>query len=66
MSDIKVRPAIFAPAPLRRRKPKRDPAQRRSLAVFAAGAAIGALLTYACGGARARGPAPSPANRTLA
>jgi hypothetical protein len=56
MSDIQVRPAIFAPAPLRRRrKAKQDPAQWRGLAVFAAGAAIGALFAYACGGAPAGG-----------
>jgi len=54
MSDIKVRPAIFAPAPLRRRRVKQDPAKSRGLAVFAVGAAIGALLGYVCGSARAR------------
>jgi hypothetical protein len=57
MSDIRVRPAIFAPAPLRRRKPKRDPVQWRGLAVFATGTAIGALLAYACGGPRIGGKA---------
>jgi fatty acid desaturase len=54
MSDIQVRPAIFAPAPLRRRELRRDPIQWRDVAVFAVGAVIGALFTYAYGSPRAR------------
>jgi (S)-mandelate dehydrogenase len=63
MSDIVVRPAIFAPAPLRRR-PKRqeEPAKWRGLAVFAAGAALGGALAFA--GRRIRTQAP--AGKTLA
>jgi len=47
MNDIEVRPAIFAPAPLRRRGAPRGPTPWRGLTLFAAGAALGGLLAFA-------------------
>lgn len=60
MSEIKVRPAIFAPQPLRRRAAPRGPAPWRGLTLFAAGAALGGLAAFAL--LRVPGVAqPSPA-----